>query len=239
MAKSSTVVIIPTFNEAENIKALLPELLKFQIDILIIDDASSDGTAGIAKNIGKECLTIISRGAKLGLGSAYKAGFEQALAIGYTTLIQMDADGSHRTKDLESLLKKFESDSTIDLVIGSRWIEGGKVENWPKHRELLSRFANMYSKFALGAKVQDVTAGFRIYKASLLSRMKLNSIESEGYSFQIEMTREALRLDAKIVEVPITFVERTLGKSKMSSEIVREAMFKVTKWGLIRFWKQR
>jgi dolichol-phosphate mannosyltransferase len=239
MAKSSTVVIIPTYNEAENIKVLLPELLKLPVDILIVDDASSDGTADVAKSLGRERLTVISRPKKLGLGSAYKAGYKKTLEAGCTTLIQMDADGSHRVKDLENLLIKFKSDSSIDLLIGSRWIKGGKVENWPKHREYLSRFANKYSKFALGAQVQDMTSGFRIYRDSLLASMKLDSIESEGYSFQIEMTREALRLDAKIVEVPITFIERTIGSSKMSSKIVREAMMKVSKWGLIRFWMRR
>lgn len=239
MANSSTVVIIPTYNEAENIRVLLPELLKLQVDIFVVDDASSDGTADKAKSLGQERLTVISRPTKLGLGSAYKAGYKKALEAGYTTLIQMDADGSHRVKDLENLLMKFKSDSSIDLLIGSRWIPGGKVENWSKHREYLSRFANAYSKFALGTQVQDMTSGFRIYRASILMQMNLDSIESEGYSFQIEMTREAIRLDAKIVEVAITFIERTIGRSKMSSKIVREAMMKVTKWGLIRFWKRR
>lgn len=239
MANSSTVVIIPTYNEAENIRVLLPELLKLQVDIFVVDDASSDGTADIAKSLGQERLTVISRPTKLGLGSAYKAGYKKALDAGYTTLIQMDADGSHRVKDLEILLRKFTLDPAIDLVIGSRWIQGGNIENWPKYREYLSRFANVYSKFALGTQVQDMTSGFRIYRGSILMQMNLNSIESEGYSFQIEMTREALRLDAKIVEVPITFIERTIGRSKMSSKIVREAMMKVTKWGLIRFWKRR
>lgn len=236
MAKSSTVVIIPTYNEAESIRILLTELLELDADFILVDDASIDGTEGIAKEIAQSRLTVLSRPSKLGLGSAYIAGYTLALSQGYSTLIQMDADGSHQVRDLVSMKKKFDSDQSIDLMIGSRWIPGGSVKNWAKQREYLSRVANKYSKLALGINVNDMTSGFRIYRASLLKQMKLDHITSEGYSFQIEMTREAARIDANIVEYPITFVERSFGKSKMSPEIVREAILKVSQWGIRRLF---
>ena len=236
MAKSSTVVIIPTYNEAESIRILLTELLELDADFILVDDASIDGTAGFAKEIAQSRLTVLSRPSKLGLGSAYIAGYTLALSQGYSTLIQMDADGSHQVRDLVSMKKKFDLDQSIDLIIGSRWIPGGSVKNWAKQREYLSRVANKYSKLALGINVNDMTSGFRIYRASLLKQMKLDHITSEGYSFQIEMTREAARMDANIVEYPITFVERSFGKSKMSPEIVREAILKVSQWGIRRLF---
>lgn len=236
MKLHSTVVVIPTFNEAENLELLLPQLLPLDLDILIVDDSSQDGTVAVAKliNAGAGRISILSRPSKMGLGSAYIQGFRLSLEAGYETLIQMDADGSHRVTDLQKMIAEAAGLSSQDLFIGARWIPGGKVENWSRHRELLSRGANRYSKLALGTNVNDMTAGFRIYRAALLRKMDLDGIRSQGYSFQIEMTREALRVGASVQEVPITFIERTIGKSKMSSEIVVEAMVKVTQWGISR-----
>lgn len=170
----------------------------------------------------------------MGLGSAYRDGFADVLPHGYQLIIQMDADGSHRVADLKAMLEYQRSNPECDLIIGSRWIKGGAVANWPKSRELLSRTANLYSRLALGLSVRDNTAGFRIYRSELLSKMQLGTISSEGYAFQIEMTRAAVRSGAKICEVPILFVEREFGVSKMSGRIIREALIKVTKWGLLR-----
>ena len=236
MKLHSTVVVIPTFNEAQNLELLLPQLLPLDVDILIVDDSSQDGTVAVAERIdtGAGRISILSRPSKMGLGSAYIQGFRQSLEAGYETLIQMDADGSHRVTDLQKMTAAAAGSPSQDLFIGARWIPGGKVENWSRHRELLSRGANRYSKLALGTNVNDMTAGFRIYRAALLRKMDLNGIRSQGYSFQIEMTREALRVGASVQEVPITFIERTIGKSKMSSEIVVEAMVKVTQWGIAR-----
>lgn len=236
MKLHSTVVVIPTFNEAENLELLLPQLLPLDLDVLIVDDSSQDGTVAVAERIdsGAGRISILSRPSKMGLGSAYIQGFRLSLEAGYETLIQMDADGSHRVTDLQKMIAAAASSPSQDLFIGARWISGGKVENWSRHRELLSRGANRYSKLALGTNVNDMTAGFRIYRAALLRKMDLDGIRSQGYSFQIEMTREALRVGANVQEVPITFIERTIGKSKMSSEIVVEAMVKVTQWGISR-----
>jgi dolichol-phosphate mannosyltransferase len=238
---NQTVVIIPTYNEAENLRRLLPQLLELSLNILVVDDASSDGTAQVAKELGARTgrVEILERHGKLGLGSAYREGFAIALNSGFTEIIQMDADGSHRVVDLQKMLPYFTAHPELDVLIGSRWIDGGKVVHWPKHREMLSRCANFYSKVALGLDIHDSTAGFRIYRAQLLNRMPLNQIESEGYAFQIEMTRAAKRAGALITEFPITFIEREIGVSKMSPRIVREALFKVTKWGIARIFGKR
>jgi dolichol-phosphate mannosyltransferase len=226
------VVVIPTYNEAKNLVALLPEILQFHLDVLVVDDGSADGTAEVARNFDR--VRVLSRPKKMGLGSAYIEGFSQVLKEDYDLIIQMDADGSHRADDLKKLLEHSEKETSVDLFIGSRWVRGGKIENWSRHREILSRGANRYSQLLLGSAVRDMTSGFRIYRTSLLRKMELSQITSQGYGFQIEMTREAERVGGRIVEVPITFIERTIGKSKMSSEIVFEAMVKVTLWGLRR-----
>jgi dolichol-phosphate mannosyltransferase len=237
--KPSSIVVIPTYNEAQSLEKLLPELLALNVDILIVDDSSSDGTVEVAqKNNSENRISFISRPTKLGLGSAYLAGFAQSLSLGYEEIIQMDADGSHQVKDLINMREVMANNPRTDLIIGSRWIPGGKVENWAKRRELLSRTANRYSKWILATKVSDMTAGFRIYRASLLKKMNLQAIASQGYGFQIEMTREAIRVGAAITEVPITFIERTMGKSKMSNKIVREAIVNVTKWGFQRTYQR-
>ena len=240
MSRPQTIVVIPTFNEAENLRRLLPPLLDLSLHILIVDDASRDGTARVAKElgVGTGLVEVLERPGKLGLGSAYRDGFAKALRAGFTTIIQMDADGSHRVDDLRKMLEFFSERPMCDVVIGSRWITGGRVTNWPKHREILSRTANFYSQKMLGFAVRDSTAGFRIYRAELLKKMNVQLIESEGYAFQIEMTRAAIRAGASIAEFPITFIEREIGVSKMSASIVREALINVTKWGVTRILRK-
>jgi dolichol-phosphate mannosyltransferase len=238
----SYLVIIPTYNEAESLPILLRELVRLRPDFnfLVVDDGSPDGTAEICEKLKDEIvgLEVLNRPTKSGLGSAYRDGYKVALAKNFDAVIQIDADGSHQVADLAKLLEKFESNKSLDLVIGSRWVNGGSVLNWSKHRELLSRAANVYSKLVLGLKVLDSTAGFRIYKMSAIRKIDLRSVKSEGYCFQIEMTREINRVGGLISEVPITFVERKYGKSKMSGKIVIEAMFRVTYWGLLRIFRK-
>ena len=234
----SRLIIIPTYNEAENAPILIRRLLKHIPDseILVIDDGSPDGTAQIVENLQREfaSLHVLKRQQKSGLGSAYRTGFAWGLNRGYSELVEMDADMSHRVRDLAKMISVKEQNPTTSLVIGSRWTKGGTTTNWSKSRELLSRTANLYVRFMLGLGVKDATAGFRIYSADVLRKIDLASIKSEGYSFQIEMTREVRRLGGTIIEVPITFREREQGVSKMSKKIVREAMFLVTVWGLKR-----
>jgi dolichol-phosphate mannosyltransferase len=198
---------------------------------------SPDGTAEIVESLKKEYpdLYIIKRNGKLGLGSAYRAGFAWGLERGFKELVEMDADMSHRIRDLSKMIEVKKSFPDTSLIIGSRWINGGKTENWSKGREILSRSANLYVRFMLGMGVKDSTAGFRIYSADILRKINLRAIKSEGYSFQIEMTRAVYENGGQIVEVPITFREREQGVSKMSKKIVKEAMMLVTIWGLRRF----
>jgi len=233
------LVIIPTFNESENIKVLVPRIFKYipNASVLVVDDGSPDGTSEVVKGLQKSCpgLYLEQRGKKSGLGSAYRFGFKWGLERDFEELIEMDADMSHRVRDLSKMIERKESEPHIGLVIGSRWIKGGSTINWPKRREILSRAANLYVRLMLGMGVSDSTAGFRIYSSVLLKKIPLDTIKSEGYSFQIEMTRAAKRAKAKIVEVPITFRERESGVSKMSGAIVREAMILVTIWGIKRF----
>jgi dolichol-phosphate mannosyltransferase len=233
------LIIVPTFNELANAPILIERIFKHipNSHILIIDDGSPDKTGEKIKEIQKSYpgLFLLERASKSGLGSAYRAGFAWGQERGYEELIEMDADLSHRVRDLKKMIEAKALQPNTDLVIGSRWIPGGKTENWSKSRELLSRAANLYVRAMLGLGVKDSTAGFRIYSASMLKRLNMESIKSEGYSFQIEMTRAVHKLGGKIIEVPITFRERENGVSKMSKKIVREAMLLVTIWGLKRF----
>ena len=233
---NNLVVVIPTYKEIDNLRNLLPKLFELPVDVLIVDDASRDGTSELIEKFKSEGqrIEILERSGKLGLGSAYREGFALALSKSYQGIIQMDADGSHRTQDLPKLVSAFRNNPEVGLVIGSRWISGGAVENWPKQREILSRGANIYARIMLGLKTRDCTAGYRIYRSTLLEKMDLGHVKSEGYGFQIEMTREAARVGAKIMEVPILFVERELGVSKMSGKIIWEALMKVTSWGFAR-----
>jgi len=233
------LIIVPTFNELTNAPILIGRIFKHIANshVLIIDDGSPDKTGDKVKEIQKRYpgLFLLERASKSGLGSAYRTGFAWGLERGYEELIEMDADLSHRVRDLKKMIEAKELQPNTDLVIGSRWLPGGKTENWSKSRKLLSRAANLYVRAMLGMGVKDSTAGFRIYSSSILKKLNLEAIKSEGYSFQIEMTRAIHKLGGKIIEVPITFRERENGVSKMSKNIVREAMLLVTIWGLKRF----
>jgi len=233
------LIIVPTYNELVSAPLLVRRIFKYipESNILVVDDGSPDKTADAIRKLQQEfpTLHLLERKTKLGLGSAYRLGFAWGLERGYKELIEMDADLSHRVRDLKKMIDEKELQPNTDLVIGSRWIPGGKTENWSKSRELLSRAANLYARAMVGLGVKDSTAGFRIYSASMLKRLNMESIKSEGYSFQIEMTRAVHKLGGKIIEVPITFRERENGVSKMSKKIVGEAMILVTLWGLKRF----
>ena len=235
-----TLVIIPTYNEiaslprqVDGVRAVDPS-----VDILVVDDNSPDGTGEWADARAREDsqVHVIHRPGKQGLGVAYRAGFAWALDHGYERIVEMDADGSHRADDLPTLL----ADGGVhDLVIGSRWVPGGAVVNWPAHRKLLSTGANRYVRLALGLPVRDATAGFRAYSAAILSALELDKVESHGYCFQIDMTWRVAQAGGTILEVPITFVERDAGSSKMSGAIIREALAKVTWWGLLRVFGRK
>ena len=224
----SALVVIPTYNEAESIGALLHALEPLDCDVLVIDDRSPDGTAQIVRNLGIE---VIERSGKQGLGSAYRVGFSLAIDRGYTYIIQMDADGSHQIADLERMMEWI---GNADLLIGSRWIEDGGIANWSKFREYLSKSANTYANLLLSLGVKDTTSGFRIYTAALVKKMEISTIRSEGYCFQIEMTRRAIARGGSVAEIPITFIERAHGVSKMSFMIALEAVLRITAWGALR-----
>jgi dolichol-phosphate mannosyltransferase len=227
------VVLMPTFNERELIQSSVTKVLaaNSELDIIVIDDSSPDGTGVIADKIaaGEPRVSVIHRKQKQGLGRAYAEGFQVAIDRGYDRIIQMDADGSHQATDLGKLI-----DLEADLVIGSRWVSGGEVLNWPSHRLWISRAGNAYARYAIGSNLQDVTAGYRNYSAKLLSKLPLEKIQAHGYGFQVEMTRLALSAGAIIVEVPISFVEREGGRSKMTLGIIFEAFALCTKWMLQR-----
>jgi dolichol-phosphate mannosyltransferase len=229
----STVVIIPTYNERENVGPIVARVRASvpEAEILIVDDASPDGTGQLADRIAAEddLVHVLHRSAKNGLGAAYLDAFTWGQTRGFDRLVQLDADGSHLPEQLPALLA---AAATADVVMGSRWIPGGRVENWPWHRRLLSRGGSVYSRLLLKLPQHDVTGGYRVYTASALERMQLGSVDSLGYCFQIDMLLHAVRARLRVVEVPITFVERTLGSSKMSGGIVLEAMGRVTIWGL-------
>lgn len=224
----SSLVVIPTYNEAESIGEILAALKPLDCDVLVIDDGSPDGTAQIVRNLGIE---VIERGGKQGLGSAYRTGFSIGLDRGYSYIIQMDADGSHQVVDLEKMMDWIGS---ADLLIGSRWIKDGGIANWSKFRQYLSKSANIYANLLLSLGVKDATAGFRIYTSALLKKMEISTIRSEGYCFQIEMTRRAIARGGSVAEVPITFIERAHGVSKMSFTIALEAVLRITAWGALR-----
>jgi len=234
------LVIMPTFNEAGNIERATSELIAHNpdVDLLIVDDNSPDGTGEIADRLAlnSKKISVLHRKGKEGLGAAYIAGFKYAIEAGYDFIVEMDADGSHRSQDLPKLLAVCENN---DLVIGSRYVRGGKTMNWPLHRQWLSRGGNLYAKLMLGSKLNDMTAGFRVFRVSFLESMDLDSINARGYSFQIEMAYRTIRSGAKAVEVPIVFIEREIGESKMSTSIVLEALLLMTKFGLKRVFLRK
>jgi len=224
----ASLVVIPTYNESESIGEILDGLRELDVDVLVIDDGSPDGTAEIVRS---HKVEVVERAGKQGLGSAYRTGFSIAIERGYTYVIEMDADGSHQIKDLETMMEWI---CSADLLIGSRWVSDGSIENWSKFREYLSKSANVYANLLLSLGVRDTTSGFRIYTSALLKKMEITSIRSEGYCFQIEMTRRAISRGGSIAEVPITFIERAHGKSKMSFAIALEAVVRITAWGALR-----
>jgi dolichol-phosphate mannosyltransferase len=229
-----TLVVIPTYQEREALPGTLTRLRRAvpQAHVLIADDASPDGTGDLADGFarGDDHVHVLHRAGKEGLGPAYLAGFAWGLERGYEVLVEMDADASHRPEQLPGLLEAVRRGA--DLAIGSRWVPGGRVHDWPLRRELLSRGGTTYTRLALGLRVHDATAGFRAYRADLLRELIAQGPASQGYCFQVDMTRRAAARDAVIVEVPIDFDERTRGASKMSRDIVVEALVRVTVWGL-------
>jgi dolichol-phosphate mannosyltransferase len=228
------LLVLPTYDEAENVRRVLREvrLASPETDVLVVDDASPDGTAQIAEDeaaiLGQ--IDLLRRKGKRGLGRAYREGFTWGLQRGYEVLIEMDADLSHDPEDLPRLIATVESGA--DLAIGSRYVAGGSVRGWAWHRRALSIGGNAYAGMALGIDVRDMTSGFRAYKGDVLSKVPLSEVASDGYGFQIEMVREVLLVGGQVVEVPICFAERTAGRSKMSSRIVAEALWDVTRWAL-------
>lgn len=232
-------MIMPTYCEAKSLPQTVNELVDAvpAVNILVVDDASPDGTGAVADSLaaGNSRIQVLHRNGKEGLGPAYLAGFALGLAQGFDVLVEMDADGSHRAVDLPSLL---EETAHSDLVIGSRWVRGGKVVNWPSHRKLISIAGNVYTAIMLGLGVKDATAGFRAYRSDFLRNLDLTNVASHGYSFQVEMTNRSRLAGARITEVPITFVERTQGSSKMTTAIVLEALWLVTKWGFRRLLRR-
>jgi len=235
------VVIVPTYNERESLPKTIRRLRAAvpAAHVLVVDDGSPDGTGRLAEELASElgAMDVLHRAGKSGLGSAYVAGFGWALERGFAVAVEMDADGSHQPEQLGALLEALEARGA-DLAIGSRWVTGGRVENWPRHREVLSRGANTYTRFALGMAVRDATAGFRAYRADLLGKLDLGTVASQGYCFQVDLTWRAVRAGGTVVEVPITFVERAEGRSKMSRAIIAEALWRVTAWGAAHRWRQ-
>jgi dolichol-phosphate mannosyltransferase len=227
-----TLVIIPTYNEYENLPVILGRLRAAvpEADVLVVDDASPDGTGDLADELAAKDgqIEVLHRDRKNGLGGAYVAGFRHGLAAGYDVLVEMDADGSHAPEQLPRLLAAI---AHSDLVLGSRWVAGGQVLNWPKSREVLSRGGNLYTRLALGIGLHDATGGFRAYRRAVLQTIDLSSIASEGYCFQVDLAWRAVQAGFRVTEVPITFAERERGESKMSGNIVREALLRVTEWG--------
>ena len=226
------LVIIPTYNESENVRRITGRVRAAvpEAHILVADDNSPDGTGAIADELAAadDHIHVLHRLGKEGLAAAYMAGFAWGLERGYEVLIEMDADGSHQPEQLPTLLDALRD---ADLVLGSRWVPGGEVVNWPRSREVLSRGGNLYTRLALDVPLQDATGGYRVFRAKTLRDLQLHDVASQGYCFQVDMARRAVRQGKRVVEVPITFVEREYGTSKMSGSIVREALWRVTVWG--------
>lgn len=230
--KEKSLIIIPTYNEMDNIQKLIPDILKkysdYNLDILIVDDNSPDGTGNYINQLGKENprIKLLQREKKLGLGTAYIAGFKYALEHNYDYIFEMDADYSHDPKEIKNFLKQMKE---FDLVLGSRYITGVNVINWPMSRLLLSYFANIYTRLITGLPIKDATGGYKCFKREVLQSINFDKVKSNGYAFQIEMTFKAWKNGYRVAEIPIIFVDRVKGKSKMSKKIVREAITMVWK----------
>jgi dolichol-phosphate mannosyltransferase len=234
-ASQHTLVVIPTYNELENLPLILGRLQQSRPDahVLVVDDGSPDGTGELADQLASadpDRIHVMHRTAKAGLGAAYLAGFAWGLSRNYTVLVEMDADGSHAPEQLYRLLDAI--DAGADLAIGSRYVDGGTVRNWPWRRLVLSKTANTYSRLLLGVGIRDITAGYRAYRREVLEKIDLTAVDSKGYCFQIDLTWRTINGGFSVVEVPITFTERELGVSKMSGSNIREAMVKVARWGI-------
>lgn len=230
-----TLVLIPTYNERANLAGIVGRLRAAvpAADVLVLDDNSPDGTGALADELAAADgqVHVVHRTAKQGLGPAYLAGFDWGLERGYDLLVEMDADGSHQPEQLPALLAVMEREPAVGLVIGSRWVSGGSVVNWPRYRKALSVGANYYTRLLLGMQVHDATAGYRVYRASTLRAMSLREVASQGYCFQVDLTWRTSKDGHQIVEVPIEFVEREVGDSKMSPAIVRESLYRILSWG--------
>lgn len=227
------VMVIPTYNEADNLAWIVGRLRAAQpaVDVLVVDDGSPDGTGAVADGLAADdaSVHVLHRSAKAGLGAAYLAGFAWALDAGYDVIGEMDADGSHQPEQLGRLLAAL---AEADLVIGSRWVPGGSVVNWPLRRELLSRGGNLYVRALLGIDVRDATAGFRLFRRAALQKIDLSTVQSTGYVFQTDLVTRCLRAGLTVREVPIEFVERVRGDSKMSGSVATESLRRITRWGL-------
>jgi dolichol-phosphate mannosyltransferase len=238
-ARGRTIVIMPTYNERANLAAVVARVrwAAPTADLIIVDDDSPDGTGAVADGLAEsdEQVYVLHRSVKEGLGRAYLAAFDWALAHDYDVLVEMDADGSHQPEQLERLLSALDD---ADVVLGSRWAPGGGVRNWPRRRVLLSRGGSLYARTMLGLPIRDVTTGYRAFRRSALERLDLHHVASAGYCFQVDLATRAVREGLRVVEVPITFVEREQGESKMSGHIVREALIRVTQWGIAHRWRQ-
>lgn len=236
---STYLLCIPTYNESEMIGEILTRVAAQDIsgmDILVIDDNSPDGTAAIVESLTLPRVHLLRRAKKEGLGPAYIAGFRWGLERDYTFFIEMDADGSHQPEELPRLI---EASHHSDLVLGTRWMSGGKVVNWPLYRKALSRCGTWYAELALKMPYKDLTGGFRLYRSDLLRRINLERISTLGYGFQIEMALRCVESGARVNQVPVTFIERTRGSSKMTQKIVIEALVKTTQWGFQRWFNRR
>jgi dolichol-phosphate mannosyltransferase len=230
-----TLVIIPTYNERQNLPLIVGRVhhARPEVHILIVDDSSPDGTGELADELSfadADRIHVMHRIRKDGLGAAYLAAFAWGLNRGYSVLVEMDADGSHAPEQLHRLLDAV--DAGADVAIGSRYVSGGAVRNWPRRRLVLSKTANTYSRLLLGVDIHDITAGYRAYRRAVLEKIDLSAVDSKGYCFQIDLTWRAINSGFNVVEVPITFTERELGVSKMSGSNIREAIFRVAQWGL-------
>ena len=229
------LVVIPTYEERDNLGPVLSRLHAAvpEADVLVVDDASPDGTGELADEMAAadSRIRVLHREGKNGLGSAYLAGFATALRDDYQVVVEMDADGSHPPEDLPALLSALDD---ADVVLGSRYVPGGTVRNWPSHRQFLSRGANLYSRVALGVPIKDITAGFRVFRRQVLEELDLDQVASQGYCFQIDMAWRAVLAGFRVREVPITFTERQRGASKMSGAIIVEAFLRVARWGTER-----
>ncbi|WP_239456624.1 polyprenol monophosphomannose synthase [Nocardioides solisilvae] len=227
-------MVVPTYNEAANLEWIVSRLLRAQpeVHVLVVDDDSPDGTGKLADELaaGDERVHVLHRTEKAGLGAAYLHGFRVALDLGFDVIGEMDADGSHQPEQLQLLLDALAAGA--DLVIGSRWVPGGSIVNWSKGRELLSRGGNLYTRILLGMPVRDATAGYRLFRRTTLEAIDLDAVQSTGYVFQTDMTHRTLRAGLSVVEVPIEFVERERGDSKMSRKVATESLRRITVWGL-------